>query len=234
MVCTSQTGVRCCQAHSGTGRVQCPARRILADHGAHVDWCVISAQGLVKEAHQVVADSLVDRQPAQHLQCWRDMVTLVQTHHHVGSIVSGQLQSPECCSRLAYQQRVTVVHPGHHPGQHSLDTGIPVQEASDVADGVQVMEHGAIDNLDLARHVHGEVHDDAEVVEGGHCMHSDATNAHSWLQCSVGGLVVRSCDDHELRLIAVDLKLVDEQPDPDLLYTHLQLLQCMPVAAHIS
>ena len=47
-------------------------------------------------------------------------------------------------------------------------------------------------------------------------MHSDPTNAHSRLQRSVGGLVVPSCDDHELRLITVDLKLVGEQPDPDL------------------
>ena len=61
-VCRSQMGARCSQAHSGTGRAQCPAWSILADHGAHVDWCVIGAQGLVKEAHQFVADSLVDRQ----------------------------------------------------------------------------------------------------------------------------------------------------------------------------
>ena len=81
------------------------------------------------------------------------------------------------------------------------------------------MEHGALDALDLAMHVHGWVHDDAEVADGEHCMHSDPTNAHSRLQRSVGGLVVRSCDDHELRLIAVDLKLVGEQPDPDLLLT---------------
>ena len=78
------------------------------------------------------------------------------------------------------------------------------------------------------------VHDDTEVAEGGHCMHSDATNAHSRLQHSVGGLVVRSCDDHELRLIAVDLKLVGEQPDPHLLHPHLQPLQPMPIAVHIS
>ena len=82
------------------------------------------------------------------------MVTLVQTHHQVGGLVLGQLQSPECNGRLAYQQRVTVVHPGHHQGQHSLDTGVPVQEASDVADGADVMEHGALDALDLAMHVH--------------------------------------------------------------------------------
>ena len=78
------------------------------------------------------------------------------------------------------------------------------------------------------------VHDDAEVAEGGHCMHTNATNAHSWLQCSVGGLVVQSCDDHELRLITVDLELLDEQPDPDLLHTHLQPLQRMPVAVQVS
>ena len=98
------------------------------------------------------------------------------------------------------------------------------------------MEHGALDALDLAMHVHGGVHmhDDAEVVEGEHCTHSDPTNAYSRLQRSVGGLVVRSCDDHELRLIAVNLKLVGEQPDPDLLHTHLQPLQRMPVAVHVS
>ena len=79
-VCTSQTGARYSQAHSATGRAQCPARRILADHGAHVDWCVIGVQGLVNEAHQFVADSLVNRQPVQRLQCWSDMVTLAQTH----------------------------------------------------------------------------------------------------------------------------------------------------------
>ena len=68
---------------------------------------------------------------------------------------------------------------------------------------------------------------------GGHCMHSDATNAHSRLQHSVGGLVLWSCDDHELHLIAVDLKLVGEQPDPGLLHTHLQPLQRMPVAVQV-
>ena len=67
-VCTSQTGARYSQAHSGTGRARCPAWRILADHGAHVDWCVIGVQGLVKEAHQFVADSLVDRQLVQTTQ----------------------------------------------------------------------------------------------------------------------------------------------------------------------
>ena len=50
--------------------------------------------------------------------------------------------------------------------------------------------------------------------------HADATSAHSWLQHSVGGLVVRSHDDHELRLIGVELELVGEQPDPVLL-THI-------------
>ena len=205
-VWTSQMGARYSQAQSGTGRMQCPAWRILADRGVHVDWCVIGVQHLVKEAHQFVADSLVDWQPVQRLYCWLDMVTSAQIHHQVGSIVLGQLQSTECGGRLAYKQRVTVVHPGHHQGQHDLDTGIPVQEASDVADGVQVMEHGALDTLDLARHIHGGVHDDAKIAEGGHCMHADATDAHSWLQHSVGGLVVRSWDDHELRLIPVDLK----------------------------
>ena len=78
----------------------------------------------------------------------------------------------------------SIVHPGHHQGEHGLDTGVPVQVASDVADGAQVMEHGALDALDLAMHVHGGVHDDAEVAEGGHCMHSDPTNAHSRLQRS--------------------------------------------------
>ena len=63
VVCTSQTGARYRQAHSGTGRARCPAWRILADHGAHVDQCVIGVQGLVKEAHQFVADSQVDWQP---------------------------------------------------------------------------------------------------------------------------------------------------------------------------
>ena len=182
---TSQTFARYSQAHSVTRRAQCPAWHILADHGAHVDWCVISVQGLVKEAHKFVADSSVDRQPVQCLQCWSDMVTSAQTHHQPGGVVLGQLQSPECSGRLAYQQRVTVVHPGHHQGQHDLDTGVPVQVASDVADGVQVMEHGALDALDLAMHVHGGVYDNAEVAEGGHCMHSDPTNAHSWLQLSV-------------------------------------------------
>ena len=71
------------------------------------------------------------------------------------------------------------------------------------------------------------------LIEGRHCMHADATNAHSRLQRSVGGLVVQSCDDHELRLIAVDLELVGKQPDPDLLHTHLQALQRMPVAAQV-
>ena len=69
---------------------------------------------------------------------------------------------------------------------------MPVQEASDVADDAQVMEHGALDALDLAMHVHGRVHDDAEVAEGAHCMHADATNARSRLQRSVGDLVVRA------------------------------------------
>ena len=182
-VCTSQTGARYSQAQSGTGRAQCPAWRILADHGAHVDWCVIGVQGLVKEAHQFVADSLVDRQPVQRLQCWSDMVTSAQTHHQAGGVVLGQLQSPECSGRLAYQQRVTVVHSGHHQGQHGLDTGVPVQVASDVADGAQVMEHGALDALDLAMHIHGGVHDDAEVAEGGHCMHSDPISYHQQCLC---------------------------------------------------
>ena len=35
--------------------------RMLADHAAHVDRCVTSLQGPVKEVHQCVADSLVDR-----------------------------------------------------------------------------------------------------------------------------------------------------------------------------
>ena len=51
------------------------------------------------------------------------------------------------------------------------------------------------------------VHDEAKVVKGGHCMHADATDTHSQLQHLVGGLVVWSCDDHELCLIAVDLEL---------------------------
>ena len=76
-VCTSKSGARYSQAHSGTGRAQCPAWHILADHGAHVDWCIIGVQGLVKEAHQFVADSLVDQQPVQHLECWSDMATSV-------------------------------------------------------------------------------------------------------------------------------------------------------------
>ena len=96
------------------------------------------------------------------------------------------------------------------------------------------MEHGALDALDLAMHAHGGVHDDAEVGEGGHYMHADAANAHSRLQRSVGGLVVRNPDVHELRLVAVDLELVGEQLDPDLLHTHLQPLQRMPVAFQVS
>ena len=79
-----------------------PGVYCMADHGAHVDWCVIGAQGLVKEAHQFVADSLVDRQLVQRLQCWSDMVTSAQTHHQAGGVVLGQLQSPECSGRLAY------------------------------------------------------------------------------------------------------------------------------------
>ena len=59
--CTSQTGARYSQEHSGTGRAQCPAWRILADHGAHVDWCVIGVQGLVKEAHQFESESDQER-----------------------------------------------------------------------------------------------------------------------------------------------------------------------------
>ena len=57
-------------------------------------------------------------------------------------------------------------------GQHGLDTSVPVQEASDVADGVRVMEHGALAALDLAMHVHGGVHDDAEVA--GRTLHACA------------------------------------------------------------
>ena len=87
-----------------------------------------------------------------------------------------------------------------------------------------MIEHGALDTLDLAVHVHGGVHDDAKVAEGGHCMHIDSTKAHSRLQHSVGDLVVRSHDDHELHLVAVDLDLVGERPDPVLLYTPLQRL----------
>ena len=77
----------------------------------------------------------------------------MQTQHQAGGVVLGQLQSPECSGRLAYQQRVTVVHPGHHQRHCGLDTGVPVQEVSNVADGPQVMEHGALDALDLAMHV---------------------------------------------------------------------------------
>ena len=58
------------------------------------------------------------------------------------------------------------MHPGHHQGQHGLDTGVPAQEASDVADGAQEMKHGALDALDLVMHVQGGVHDDAEVARG--------------------------------------------------------------------
>ena len=100
----------------------------------------------------------------------------------------------------------------------------PVQEASDVADGAQVIEQGALDALDLAMHAHGGVHDDVKVAKGGHCMHADSGNAHSLLQRSIGALVVRSRDDHELRLVAVDLELAREHPDPGLLHKHLQLL----------
>ena len=74
---------------------------ILADHGTRVGWRVIGVQGLVKEAHQFVTGSLVDRQPVQHLQCWSDMVTSAQTHHQAGGAVLGQLQSAECSGRLA-------------------------------------------------------------------------------------------------------------------------------------
>ena len=235
-VCTSQTGAGYSQADSGNGRTQYPAWRILADNGAHVDQCVIGVHAGFCEGGTLVCGRLAGGSASRcsASKCWSDMVTPVQTHHQVGGVALGQLQSSECSGRLAYQQRVTVVHPGHHQGQHGLDTGVPVQEASDVADCVQVMEHGALDPPDLAMHVYGGVHDDAEVEEGGHCMHADATNAHSQLQRSVVGLVVWSCDDHELPLIAVDLKLVGEQPNPDLLDTHLQSLQRMPVAIKVS
>ena len=43
-------------------------------------------------------------------------------------------------------------------------------------------------------------------AKGEHCTYADATNAHSRLQRSVGGLVMRSRNDHELRLVAVDLE----------------------------
>ena len=164
----------------------------------------------MKEAHQFVIHSMVDRQPVQHLQCRTDVVTPAQSHQQASNRVLGQLQSPECGGRLAYQRRVTVVDAGHHQGQHGLDTGVPVQETSDVA---EMMKHGALDALDLAMHVHGGTHDDAEVAEGGHCTHADATNAQSRLQRLMGGLVVRSRDGHGLglHLVVVDLELVGEQ-----------------------
>ena len=149
------------------------------------------------------------------------MVTLAQTHHQASSIVLGQLQSPQCSGRLAHQQSITVVHPGHYQGQHNLGAGVPVQEASD---GAQVIKCGALDTLDLAMHIHGGFHDDTKVAEGGQYMHTDSANTHSRLQHSVGGLVVRSHDDHELCLVAGDLLLVGEHPDSDLLDTPLQPL----------
>ena len=54
----------------------------------------------------------------------------------------------------------------------ALDTGVPVQGASDVADGAQVMEHGALDALDLTMHVHGGIHDNAEVADRGKTLHA--------------------------------------------------------------
>ena len=58
------------------------------------------------------------------------MVTPAQKHHQAIGIVLGKLQSPECSGRLAHQQRVTVVHPGHHQAQHGLGAGVPLQEAT--------------------------------------------------------------------------------------------------------
>ena len=121
---TSETGARYSQAHDGAGRAKCPAWRVHSDHEPHVGRCMIGVQGLIEKAHQFVTHSLVDRQPVQCLQHWSAMVMPAQTHHQASAIVRGQPQSPQCTGRLIHQQRVTVVHPGHHQGQHGLGAGV--------------------------------------------------------------------------------------------------------------
>ena len=85
--------------------------------------------------------------------------------------------------------------------------------------------------LDLAIHVHAGVHDNAQVAEGGQRMHADVTNAHSCMAAALS----RWSGSVELwwlwtPSITVYLELVGEQADPDILHTHLQPLQHMPVA----
>ena len=61
-VCASQPGARYSQAHMALAEHSAlPDVYCMADHGVRVDRCIIGVQGLVKEAHQFVADSLVDR-----------------------------------------------------------------------------------------------------------------------------------------------------------------------------
>ena len=168
-VCTSQTGARYSQTHSGTGRaVACLAYTGWPWSSGRPEHyrCTGSCKGRKSVCSRLAGGSAASAAPP--MQEWHGHSTTDSSPGERHS--SGPAAFPGVQRQTGPSPRVTVVHPGHHQGQHDLDTGVPVQEASDVADGAQVMEHGALDALDLAVHVHDGVHDDGEAAEVEHCM----------------------------------------------------------------